>query len=731
MPKKRMLFGVIAASVSEVSQRELLYGIEEEAKKRNIDIAVISNIYNENCGDGDLAFENIIYELAFLPAFDGFIMLSESFSYQKIRDNIQNILTRINLPIIIAGASLTNFYLSGAISINTNNENDMEDIVSHLIDEHGFTDIDILTGFDCVEVSHLRVNGYKKALEKHGIPFDEKKVIYGDFWVDSGKRLAIEYIEGRRPYPQALVCSNDYMAFGLEDEFTSRNIRIENLFTVVGFDFSMDRLNHTPLLTSYRFNRKQLGRDAVNILCKKLSSDSDIGFQPPKGKMVYGLSCPCDLAKINFKEEQEYLRTNIQYEKLLLNSNMDQKITSSHTLDELLEVVGEFQYLIRCVNNIFICLYENWYERRADIQSEHMSCRSIMPWLDTSAFNLNKNCLTDIISSYESPAAYYFSPLVFDKCLFGYVILKYDNSDSYDNTFKNWVTSVANGLELLRLKNDINYLLECQSLNKTHDIMTGLKNDIGIKKSFYESVSRADEKNTYFIMIKCCLFQGNFDDVEKKDKISAILDIANALKQFALIIGGTCGRLNDNTFVCILNTGNMTAENIEDLLVSFITQCKTYLLFYGINSFLYSVLTFEENNSYSDLKQKCMQNITNQINNVFELYKTNHYGLMLEIRTDFFMNPQKEFTTKELCMKYSFSPSYLRIVYKKIFGVSLIQDCINGRIYRAKYLLLATNMKTAEVSKECGYDDPKYFLRQFMNCTGMTPKRYRENYCNL
>lgn len=146
---------------------------------------------------------------------------------------------------------------------------------------------------------------------------------------------------------------------------------------------------------------------------------------------------------------------------------------------------------------------------------------------------------------------------------------------------------------------------------------------------------------------------------------------------------------------------------------------------------MYSVLTFEENNSYSDFKQKCMQNITNQINNVFELYKTNHYGLMLEIRTDFFMNPQKEFTTKELCMKYSFSPSYLRIVYKKIFGVSLIQDCINGRIYRAKYLLLSTDMKIAEISKECGYNDPKYFLRQFMNCTGMTPKRYRENYCNL
>lgn len=511
-----MLFGVIAASVSDISQRELLLGIIEEAKKNNIDIAVISNIINENCDERELPFENIIYELIDLPVFDGFIMLSEPFSCEKLRDKIYNFLFDKHIPVVIAGSALPNFNLPNARFINTSNENDMEHAVDHLIENHGFTDIDMLTGYDSIEASHLRVKGYKKSLEKHGIPFDKNKVIYGDFWAESGRRLAHEYIEGRRPYPQALVCANDYMAFGLEDEFNEKNINVANLFSVIGFDLSMNRTSHSPLLTSYQFNIKQLGRDAVNILHKKLKLNLNVEFRPPKGKLIHGLSCPCDFSMIDLKDEQVYSRINIQYMQWGLNSNMDQKITSCRTLEELMGIMGEFQYLVRYVQNIFVCLYENWYEYKPYTRSDNLSCRSIMPWLDTSVFNLRKNCLTDIILRSESSAAYYFNPLIFDNRLFGYLILKYDNPDSYDNNFKFWIKSFSNGLEFLRLKHDINYLLECQPISRMKDNATALNNDIGMKNVFDNSVYiQADNKKYFFIMIKCCLFYDDFDDIGK------------------------------------------------------------------------------------------------------------------------------------------------------------------------------------------------------------------------
>lgn len=724
--KKRMLFGVIAASVSDISQRELLLGIIEEAQKNNIDIAVISNVINENCNERELPFENIIYELIDLPIFDGFIMLSEPFLCEKLRDKIRSLLSHKHVPVIIAGSALPNFNLPNARLINTSNENDMEEAVNHLIEDHGFTDIDILTGYDSIEASHLRVKGYKKSLEKHGISFDENKVIYGDFWTESGKKLACEYIEGCRPYPQALVCANDYMAFGLEDEFTERNINVTNLFSFIGFDLSMDRTNHSPLLTSYQFNRKQLGRDAVKILYKKLKFNVDIEFQPPEGKLINGLSCSCDFSDIDIKEEQLYSRTKIKYMQWILSSNMDQKITSCRTLEELMQVMGEFQYLVRYVQNIFVCLYENWYEYKPYTRSDNLLCRSIMPWIDTSVFKLKKNCLTDIILRSESSAAYYFNPLIFDNRLFGYLILKYDNPDSYDNNFKFWIKSFSNGLEFLRLKHDINYLLECQPISKMKDNLTALNNDIGMKKVFDDSVHiHAENKKYFFIMIKCFLFYDDFDDIGKKHRISSILDIAEALKKFTSIISGTCGRINDNTFLCILNADDVSVERVEDYFLSFITQCKKYLSFYGIDSFLYCILPFTKTDSYTDLKQKCIENINLKSDVIYEMRCTNYYNQLIEMRNEFYLNPQKEFLTKELCQQYSFSPSYLRLIYKKNFGVSFIHDCIAGRIYKAKYLLLTTDLKMSEISYKCGYHDTKYFLRQFHNFTGVTPNQYR------
>jgi DNA-binding LacI/PurR family transcriptional regulator len=88
-----------------------------------------------------------------------------------------------------------------------------------VVEKHGFKEIDIITGYDFIEASNLRVNGYRKSLEKHGIEYDEKRVHYGNFWMNSGEELAERYHSGELPLPQAIVCANDYMAYGLIDKF--------------------------------------------------------------------------------------------------------------------------------------------------------------------------------------------------------------------------------------------------------------------------------------------------------------------------------------------------------------------------------------------------------------------------------------------------------------------------------------------------------------------------------
>lgn len=63
--------------------------------------------------------------------------------------------------------------------------------------------------------------------------------------------------------------------------------------------------------------------------------------------------------------------------------------------------------------------------------------------------------------------------------------------------------------------------------------------------------------------------------------------------------------------------------------------------------------------------------------------------------------------------------------YKKIFGHSVIQDVISGRIEKAKKLLESTSYTIVEIGEKCGYKTEYHFMRQFKEQTKMTPTEYR------
>lgn len=288
----RPVYGVIAASVADIEQKEILTGVIEKAQELDIDIAVISNIYNPNEPSEVLETENKIYDLILSEEFDGFILISESFiNTQLQRQIIDTLSMRKPVPIVAIGTPLPGFVLPYFKFINSCDEDDMEDITNHLIEIHGLTDIDILTGFEGIDVSKKRVEGYRRGLEKYGIEYNENKVYFGDFWLNSGKQTARKYISGELPYPQALICANDYMAYGLLDEFMEQSVPVQEKMSVIGYEYVRERNCHTPLLTTYRRNRKSLGTEAVRLLYEKITTGEYGDFYPAKGTLIPGNTC--------------------------------------------------------------------------------------------------------------------------------------------------------------------------------------------------------------------------------------------------------------------------------------------------------------------------------------------------------------------------------------------------------------------------------------------------------
>ena len=198
-----------------------------------------------------------------------------------------------HIPVIVIGTEQPGFSLPHFRYINSSDAADLCDLTEHLIVQHGFKDIHILTGPDTHAVSHERVQGYRLALKRHGIAFDENKVFYGNFWTNSGREHAQRYITDELDFPEALICCNNYMAYGFLDECMEQDIPLPEKAAVVGYEYVRERRQHTPLLTTYQRNRRALGEAAFRMLQTRIETGDFGAFEPPSGTLIPGESCGC------------------------------------------------------------------------------------------------------------------------------------------------------------------------------------------------------------------------------------------------------------------------------------------------------------------------------------------------------------------------------------------------------------------------------------------------------
>lgn len=79
----------------------------------------------------------------------------------------------------------------------------------------------------------------------------------------------------------------------------------------------------------------------------------------------------------------------------------------------------------------------------------------------------------------------------------------------------------------------------------------------------------------------------------------------------------------------------------------------------------------------------------------------------------------------DLARRFALSESHLRLLYRRVTGMSLGSYISRMRINRASGLLLNSEMQVTEVAHECGYDTVYSFSRAFKRAVGVSPRRYR------
>lgn len=728
---RKPLIGIITASASQSEQRQMLEGLISQAQKLGAATAIFSNIYNSAEYFADVQVENKIYDLIVSKKLDGLILTAECFLNPDVQQQIyRHLLERTDIPITTTGARIDDFgYADNDV------EKDLEDIVRHLTEVHGFTDIDFLTGWADMETTQLRVRGYRNVLNAHGIPFDRSKVIYGDFWMSAGEKLAEEYLNGTRRLPQAVVCANDYMAYGLCDTLLSGGISVPEDVTVVGYEYTGERYYHAPILTTYQRNRKAVGAQAVNVLWEMMT-----GTKPEPvstaGYIVLGDSCSCGSDMKLLNRELQTIRREHFYSNLNLVGNFEQQLTVCRSIRDYIDVLQQFAYLIRDVQGLHLCLYENWCSTEitggTPQDTETMIYYRVITQknvTDEPVYFHKSELFPSAVPQSDSGDILYFCPIFFSGREMGYFILQYEKPDCYDIIFRDWLKIAANALEFLRMKNDIGTLLECRNLSEFHDSITGLYNRRGLENELRRPLKSAEMADSVLLMVvRTELFADNSSLDRQEMSVRMDLELAENLKNIAKPKNTFCAKLSDKLYA-VAAVGSYAEENgrlLADKLSTLIRHAPLYRERCGLDSLVICVQCRPARDfRLSAVLMELEQEVQHKTAQLTACRQHTNYKEYAALRDTLYHRPQQGEDVQQTCRKFHLSYGHFRATYKELFGISFHQDVIRSRISFAKYLLLTTALSLPAIAGKCGYEDDKYFLRQFRQLTGMTPNRYR------
>jgi LacI family transcriptional regulator len=113
--------------------------------------------------------------------------------------------------------------------------------------------------------SRARIDGYRSALERAGVPFDPALVRNGDFQHEGGFARGAELL-GLPDRPTAIFAGSDQQAFGVYEAARQSGLRIPQDLSVVGFDDLPVARWVSPPLTTVRQPLAEMGSTAAQML---------------------------------------------------------------------------------------------------------------------------------------------------------------------------------------------------------------------------------------------------------------------------------------------------------------------------------------------------------------------------------------------------------------------------------------------------------------------------------
>ncbi len=286
---ERRNIGVFVSQVSRVWGIEFMAGVTEAAEHHNLNlVCFVGGQPVAITTPGQMAPSYGLYDLAHSAHLDGLIWAAD-LGHGLKTDEITQFRNAFGEIPIVANA----LDVSGMPNLLTDSVSGMRAVIKHLIETHGYKRLAFITGPREQVEAEQRLFAYKQELSAHDIPFDEKLVITGNYSPESGRAAMRKLMDQRKVRFDAVVASNDKMAFGAIEVLRQRGYHIPRDVAVTGFDDVKEARSLGVPLTTVRQSFYETGRKSVETLLSLLEGRREPTLTMMPTELVVRWSCGC------------------------------------------------------------------------------------------------------------------------------------------------------------------------------------------------------------------------------------------------------------------------------------------------------------------------------------------------------------------------------------------------------------------------------------------------------
>lgn len=547
--KGRPRIAVVLAGMHAEYAYETLRGIREGALKNNIDIYIFNaNIETDETVKHTIGEYNI-YSVANFEAFDGVILFANLIQGQSVLNNVLERIRKSGVPTVCVDYYDKDFY-----HVGIENYSAMKSVVSHLIEEHGYTKINYLSGQEFNTDSQERLKAYCDALKEHGLPVEEKRIFRGAFTNVFGKEATRQILESGEELPQAIVCATDWMALGARSVLMEYGIKIPEQIALTGFDNLFDARNAVPSMTSVDREMRNVGESVVNRIAKLFRGEDIPKREYFPSVPVFAESCGCSSHNVNdiitLREKYLYFKENFE-KKLASGNTIIEELNDCQSFSEFLKklktFIGEFDS-----RAFYLCLDKDF---KKDLEvtdtedgdgefNDNLLTEGIPEKLSVALAYENgkfvyygdfdsKDMLPEVQNESDMPHSYIFLPLHFRDYFMGYIVLDGSEFAFTSAVFNSWMLNLSISFESLRKQAHLKSML--QKLDRIYmiDALTRLNNRFGFAKYTADSFERCIKMGGKLMILFADLDKlKTINDVYGHEKGDvAICAVADALKE--------------------------------------------------------------------------------------------------------------------------------------------------------------------------------------------------------